>query len=162
MLLSVAAMIVFISAISISADWPFGARIVPQVVAYTALICISASLAFEMFAVRSALAAEQTPDGQRATEPELDERERVSRSGIFFLWVCGYLGLSIALGMLPALFAFVLLCMRLWGREPWLRSVVLAVCSTLFAWVLFDRFLAVPWPQSLIGSWFPALQAYLP
>ena len=64
--------------------------------------------------------------------------------------------------MLPALFAFVLLCMRFWGRESALRAGLLAVCITTFAWVLFDRFLAVPWPQSLLGGWFPALQAYLP
>ncbi len=162
MLMSIIVAGVLLAAIAVSAEWPFDARIVPQVVAYTALICIVASLGFEIFTARSPLAQ---PADQRDTPtsgPALEPRERARRSGVFFLWCCGYLLLAVGIGMLPALFAFVLLCMRFWGRESTARSTLLAVCITAFAWVLFDRFLAVPWPQSLIGNWFPALQAYLP
>ena len=162
MLMSIIVAGVLISAITVSAEWPFDARIVPHVVAYTALICIVASLGFEIFTARSPLAK---PTDQRDTPtsgPVLEPRERARRSGVFFLWCCGYLLLAVGIGMLPALFVFVLLCMRFWGRESTVRSTILAVCISAFAWVLFDRFLAVPWPQSLIGSWFPALQAYLP
>jgi len=162
LLLSIAAAAVFVAAIVVSAGWPFSARIVPQVVAYTALACITASLFFEIFAVRAPLAANAAPAGAPPGDTTTTEREKTARSAIFFVWVCGYLALSIVLGMLPALAVFVLLCMRFWGRESWGRAVGLAVCITLFAWLLFDRFLAVPWPQSLVGTWFPALQAYLP
>jgi TctA family transporter len=159
MLLSVAAIGVLVAALAVSSEWPFGARIVPQVVAYTALACITLSLLCEIFAAESPLATDQ--QGESA-EADVAPRDRLLRSAVFFGWVCGYLGLSIVLGMLPALVAFVLLCTRFWGRESWLRSAALAVCIGVFAWLLFDRFLAVPWPQSLIATWIPALQPYLP
>jgi hypothetical protein len=162
MLLSVAAIGVLVTAIVVSSDWPFSARIVPQVVAYTALACITLSLLFEIVAVESPLAADERQDLSPSAETEIAPRDRLSRSAIFFGWVCGYLGSSIVLGMLPALVAFVLLCTRFWGRESWRRSAALAVCIGIFAWLLFDRFLAVPWPQSLIETWIPALQPYLP
>ena len=28
-----------------------------------------------------------------------------------------------------------------------------------FIWLAFDYFMAVPWPSTLIGQWFPALKA---
>jgi TctA family transporter len=166
MLLSAAVAIVLIAAIVSSSPWPTDARIVPQVVAYTALLCIVASLCYEIFA-RPAPAAKRADTPTDATsdptaQAALTPTERMRRSGIFFLWCCAYLALAIGVGMLPALFLFVMLCMRFWGRESSLRSGLIAVCITGFAWLLFDQFLAVPWPQSLIGTWLPAVQPYLP
>jgi len=160
MLVSAAVAVVLAAAIGSSAEWPFDARIVPRVVAVTAVICIVASLAFEIFSKRSPLAG--SADQSSTTAPTLETRDRLGRSGVFFLWCCGYLLLARGLGILSALVVFVLLCMRFWGRESWLRSAVMAVCIGVFAWLLFDRFLAVPWPPSLLGSWVPALQPYLP
>jgi len=162
MILSIAVVSVLVAAIIVSADWPFDARIVPQVVAYTALACISVSLLFEIFTARSPLAEATAQRDVPLADATLEPRERCRRSAVFFLWCCGYLVLALLLGMLPSLFVFVALCMHFWGRESMMRSVLLAVCITAFAWILFDRFLAVPWPQSLIGTWFPALQPYLP
>jgi putative tricarboxylic transport membrane protein len=153
--------VLLVAAIVAASGWPFAARIVPQVVAATALVCIASSVAFELF-TRGALAGTAAADRRGAAGAELDLREQLRRSGEFFLWCCGYVVLALALGLLPALLAFVALSMRFWGREPVMRSLLVALCMGGFCWVLFDRLLAVPWPASLIGSWFPALAAYLP
>jgi hypothetical protein len=33
----------------------------------------------------------------------------------------------------------------------------MAVCVTVFIYVVFDQIIHVPWPSSLLGQWFPAL-----
>jgi len=37
-----------------------------------------------------------------------------------------------------------------------------AVGLTVFIYVVFDRLLNIPWPQTLLGMWFPALRAIIP
>jgi TctA family transporter len=162
MILSAAVAGLLIAAIVVSGEWPFDARIVPQVVAYTALACVTLSLAVEIFTARPPLAKASDQRDTPTVGPALEPRERFKRSAAFFAWCCSYLLLALALGMLPGLFAFVLLCMHFWGRESWARSGLLAVCIAGFSWVLFDRFLAVPWPASLIGGFLPALAPFLP
>jgi hypothetical protein len=162
MLLSAAIACVLIAAIVVSGEWPFDARIVPQVVAYTALACISLSLIFEIFTARSPLLAAKGREPAPGLATSFEPREHLRRSAEFFLWCCAYLLLAIGLGILPGLLVFIASSMRYWGRESLTRSLLLAVGTTAFAWVLFDRLLAVPWPQSLLGLWVPALQPYLP
>ena len=31
-----------------------------------------------------------------------------------------------------------------------------------FVYVLFDQLLTIPWPQTLIGTWFPVLKGMIP
>ena len=162
MLMSALAAGVLIAAILVSGEWPFEARVVPQVVAWIALGCIILSLATEIFTGQSPLATSAGQHDTPAAAQALVPQEQLQRGTVFFLWCCGYLLAAIGLGMLPALFVFVALCMRFWGGESIARSVTLAISITAFAWILFDRFLAVPWPQSLVEIWFPALQDYLP
>jgi hypothetical protein len=37
-----------------------------------------------------------------------------------------------------------------------------AICVVAFIYVAFDQFMAVPWPQTLVGGWFPGLRPYVP
>ena len=54
---------------------------------------------------------------------------------------------------------FVICYMRLEGRERWSLTVPMAAATTLFIYGLFDRILAIPWPQTLLGMALPALKA---
>ena len=150
-----------IAAVVVASAWPFAARVVPQAVAGTALICITLSVVLEIFA-----RIEHTGGAGPAPPPSADAplapRERLRRSAGFFLWCGGYLALALLIGILPALAVFVALFMRFWGREPLVRSLLVAGAVGSFCWLLFDRLLAVPWPGSLLGAWVPALAPYLP
>ena len=57
------------------------------------------------------------------------------------------------------LILFVVFFMRYEAKERW--SLVLPYAATLvfFIWFAFDYFMAVPWPPTLIGDWYPALKA---
>jgi hypothetical protein len=55
------------------------------------------------------------------------------------------------IGLLATVPLFVVAYMRLENREPWLLVLAQAGGFTLFIYVLFDRLLNVPWPESLLG-----------
>jgi hypothetical protein len=62
------------------------------------------------------------------------------------------------IGLIPAAFIFVIVFMRMEGPEPWKLTVIYAACLTLSIFVVFDYFMSLPWPPTLIGGWFPALK----
>jgi len=150
-------------------QWNFEARIVPLAVTTVALICAVLSLANELFLQPADRGTE--PAGQPQDVPTdlpafsgasgLDLRTLLTRAAAFFAWCGAYLLLARLTGMLAAMFLFVALCVRLWGRESLIRALVLALGVTAFSWLLFDQLLAIPWPQNLLGESFPALRPYL-
>ncbi len=60
--------------------------------------------------------------------------------------------------MLPALFVFIILYMRIEGRENWLPVFAVAGGVTAFNYVLFDKLLIIPWPRALLGELLPGLR----
>ena len=60
------------------------------------------------------------------------------------------------LGMLPTAFLFVVAYIRLENREPWRLVLTMASCIAAFVYVVFDWFLTIPWPATLLGKLIPA------
>ena len=86
-----------------------------------------------------------------------------SRRALAFLaWLLAFLGLMSLIGMLPTIFVFVALYMHVEGRERPLLMLASAGGLTLFSYVLFDRLLALPWPRTVVGDWFPLLKDVVP
>ncbi|NNC64383.1 MAG: hypothetical protein HKN84_06330, partial [Gammaproteobacteria bacterium] len=145
--------------------WNFEARIVPLTVTVVALTCAGLSLGAELF-LRAAPAAPvggpaptdaPVPDDAR----ELGLRSVLMRAAEFFGWCLAYLVLAHLAGMLPAMLLFVAAFARFWGRESLSKALLLAVGITAFSALLFDKLLAIPWPQNVLGDAFPALQPWL-
>ena len=147
--------------IVVSSQWNFEARVVPLAVGYTALVCALLSLVYEVFMRPPAEVPSAAETRGRERVSDLGLRELLTRAGVFFAWCVTYLVLAKGIGMLPAIFVFVALCVRFWGRETLTRGLLLALGITAFSWFLFDQLLAIPWPQSLLGDAFPALQPYV-
>lgn len=57
----------------------------------------------------------------------------------------------LAIGMLPALGIFILLCLRLAERMSWRSSITIAVCAIAGSWLLFERLLQVQLPRGWVG-----------
>jgi len=161
MLFTVSVIGILAGSLVTSSAWSFEAKIVPQAVGYTALACAVLSLLRDVLFPREPLGI--TPAGQAAFENEmhLEVSDTLTRATVFFAWCVLYLLLAKTFGMLVAMFLFVTLCIRFWGSETVLRSMVYAVSITGFSYILFDRLLAIPWPNTFLGAWFPALQPYL-
>ncbi len=86
----------------------------------------------------------------------------LTRAFIYLAWLLGFVVLAALFGMLPAVFLFVILYMRIEGKESWKLTLSCAFGLVLFAWGLFDYLLALPWPQTVIGDWIPALKGQIP
>jgi putative tricarboxylic transport membrane protein len=62
------------------------------------------------------------------------------------------------IGLIPTVAVFVLFFMRYEGPERWSLVIPYAVILVLAIYVAFDLFMAVPWPPTLLGQWFPAMK----
>jgi hypothetical protein len=67
-----------------------------------------------------------------------------------------------AIGLIPTAFFFVIIFMRREGPEPWPLVLIYSVALVIFIYFAFDQFMAVPWPQTLLGTYvaptFPILK----
>jgi hypothetical protein len=72
------------------------------------------------------------------------------------------MGSMATIGLIPTAFLFVIIFMRVEGPEPWPLVITYAVCTVIFIYFAFDQFMAIPWPQTLIGTYlaptFPFLK----
>ena len=62
------------------------------------------------------------------------------------------------IGLIPTVPIFITSFMRIEGREPWKIVIPMAFCVVLLIYVVFDQLLAIPWPPTLLGLFFPALK----
>ncbi len=92
----------------------------------------------------------------------IETKVMLTRAFIYLAWLLGFVALAAVFGMLPAVFLFVILYMRIEGQEPWKLIMSCAVGLVLFSWGLFDYLLALPWPQTVIGDFIPALKGLIP
>ena len=92
----------------------------------------------------------------------LETKVMLTRAFTYLAWLLGFVALAAVFGMLPGVFLFVILYMRIEGNEPWKLTMSCSVGLVLFAWFLFDYLLALPWPQSVIGDFIPALKGVIP
>jgi TctA family transporter len=165
-------MIVLIgSAVAVSFRWDFSAKIVPVVVGTVALIAAALSLFNEMCRKPTVAGAEgmaehaQHEVGEKihmdltSDTGHLPVREIVVRAAWFFGYLIGFMAIMAVIGLIPTVAVFVVFFMRYEARERWTLVIPYAVVLVFFIWFAFDYFMAVPWPPTLIGQWFPALKA---
>ncbi|MCK4869129.1 MAG: tripartite tricarboxylate transporter permease, partial [Alphaproteobacteria bacterium] len=149
-------------------SWEEEAKIAPLIVAWFALGCAVVSLFHQVFrapAIARATRAEAGSDVPRSIHMDLVADDAwltpgliLRRAGIFFGWLVAFMASMAAIGMLPTAFLFVVAYMRLENREPWRLVLLMAGSIALFVYVVFDRFLSVPWPPTLLGEWIPVLK----
>ena len=84
------------------------------------------------------------------------------RALTFLGWLIGFILVTAVIGMLPAIFLFVIAYMKREADEPTGLTIGCAVGLTVFCYVVFDYLLALPWPRPLLGIWFPVLGDYIP
>jgi hypothetical protein len=151
--------------------WDFSAKIVPLVVGTVALSAAALSLFNEMCRKPAAAAAEglaQHAQHEVAEKIHMDlvsdtghlpVREIATRAALFFGYLIGFMAVMAVIGLIPTAGLFVVFFMRYEAKERWTLVIPYAAVLVLFICLTFDYFMAVPWPPTLIGQWFPALKA---
>jgi TctA family transporter len=163
--------IVLGAALVAATDWSFKAQIVPLIVGIAALTASGLSLFNDMCRKPE----DKSPEGlAESAQHEVDKKIHMdlssdtehlgvrliaTRAAIFFGYLLGFMASMAVIGLIPTAFFFVILFMRLEGRERWSLVIPYAVCVAIFIYIAFDQFMTVPWPQTFIGQWFPALKA---
>ncbi len=173
-LFGVGVLAIFIAELYISSQWEFGARLVPQVVGYLAVIILAFFLFAKLFyqkgprtaEVRDGTGTEVTQDSNQ-TDVHFDivvdfgelTKEVITRRALAYFGWCGFFFIAAAVvGLLPSMFLFLVGYMRFWGRASWTATVAIACSLWAFCYFLFHYVLIIPWPQSVVGDMFPVLR----
>jgi TctA family transporter len=138
--------------------WSSAARIVPQIVGSLGLAFAALSLANAALRRAPHAAAAAGHMDLAADTGHLPARTVLARAAAFFGWFVAFMAFTALVGLLPSVPLFVAAYMRVENREPWRLVLAHAAAFTLFIYVLFHRLLTVPWPETLAGTWFPALK----
>ncbi len=147
----------------VSSAWPFGAKLIPQTIGWGGLVFTLLYLLGRFVRVASAdgLAtdADAPEDYVGNGVDSLDTRTLLARAGNFLAWCLGYLGGTALVGLLPAMFLFLIGYMRFHGREKWSTALYITVPTWVFCYVIFHQMVGVTWPQSLFGNLFPVIRS---
>jgi hypothetical protein len=151
-----------------SLSWSFEARIIPTIVGIGAVLFGGLSLANDMF--RRAPGEGGLADKAKAVISEKIHMDIASKTAhlpgdvilfrgfIFFGWMVAFLGGMALIGLIPTVPVFIIAYMRLEGREKYRHALIMAAVMLTLIYIVFDQLLAIPWPPTILGDWFPVLK----
>jgi hypothetical protein len=169
-LFPVAMLCLFLVMLSMSIPWPFEAKIIPTIVGVTAVIAVSLSLANDIFRrqhVERTDGLDEKAKGLVTQKIHMDVASKTAhlpghvillRGFMFFGWMVAFLCSMAVIGLIPTVPIFVIAYMRLEGPEKWRHAAIMAVVMVTLIYVVFDQLLTIPWPPTLLGTYFPAFK----
>jgi hypothetical protein len=144
--LSVMVMIVSAYGVIAAAAWPWKAALFPLVIGIP-LFCLAAVEA--LWGLFGSAAAEGEAREFRLSIGE----ETARRTAVAVGWILAFFAAIVLLGFPIAVPLFVLLYLKLQGREGWLLSVVMTLAVWGVFYGLFDQLLHLPFPAGWLLSW---------
>jgi len=153
-----------------SIPWSFEARIVPTIVGIGAIIACGLSLANDIFSKQLGEDGTGLADQAKAAVTQKIHMDIASKTAhlpastillrgfAFFGWMVAFLCSMAVIGLIPTVPLFVVAYMRLEGPEQWRHVALMAAVMVTLIYVVFDQLLSIPWPPTLLGTWFPAFK----
>jgi putative tricarboxylic transport membrane protein len=169
-LFPVAMLCLFLAMLWMSIPWPFEAKIIPTIVGVTAVIAVTLSLANDIFRkqhVEGAIGQDEKARGVVSQKIHMDVASKTAhlpghiillRGFMFFGWMVAFLCSMAVIGLIPTVPIFVIAYMRLEGPEKWRHAALMAIVMVTLIYVVFDQLLTIPWPPTLLGTYFPAFK----
>jgi hypothetical protein len=74
----------------------------------------------------------------------------------FFGYLLAFMAVMALIGLIPTVVVFVIVFMRLEGPERWKLVLSYAAALVLAIYIAFEKFMAIPWPPTLLGYLVPA------
>lgn len=170
--LALALFIVFAISLYVSSQWEFGAKLVPQTVAWagaglTLLLMVSGLLLEKKTAPQAG--ATSDAGGAANSGPvhldisadygDLTTGTVLWRAMVFFCWLLFFLLVAFVIGLLPAAFFYMFGYMLFQGKEGFVRSLIISVVAWVLAYGLFHIVLQIRWPDTWLGELYPALRS---
>jgi len=155
--------------VAVALPWNFSAKLVPLVVGGIGLLVAGLSLFNQMCRVDSnsegSIADQAQQDVEKKIHMDLTSdtdhlpvRTIVVRAARFFGYLLAFMASMAVIGLIPTVAVFVVIFMRVEGQERWSLVIIYAVVLVIGIYIAFDLFMALPWPPTLAGQWFPALK----
>jgi hypothetical protein len=150
--------------------WNFDAKIVPIIVGTLAIAAVALSLLNDMCRRPKAAHVESMEEHAQheagdkmhmdlaSDTAHLPVRTIAARGILFFGYLLGFMCSMYLIGLIPTVGIFVVLFMRVEGKERWSLVIPYAVFMVVFIYIGFDQFMAIPWPQTLLGTLVPAMK----
>jgi TctA family transporter len=160
----------FLVMMAMSIPWSFEAKIVPTIVGIGAVIACSLSLANDIFSKQHGEDGMGLADQAKAAVTQKIHMDIASKTAhlpahiilfrgfLFFGWMVAFLCSMAVIGLIPTVPIFIIAYMRLEGPERWRHVALMAAIMVTLIYVVFDQLLSIPWPPTLLGTWFPALK----
>jgi TctA family transporter len=165
-LFAAALLCLFVVMLGESFQWAFAARVIPTIVGTGAVLFCSLSLLNDIFGLHERAGGVMAL-GKKSEKIHMDIASKtahlpgkviVIRGFLFFGWMAGFAACMAVIGLIPTVPIFIASFMRVEGREPWRIIVPMAAAVVLLIYVVFDQLLAIPWPPTLAGTFFPVLK----
>jgi len=161
------ALVLFCALVTVALPWHLSAKLVPIIVGTIAITVTALSLFNDL--CRNPAARGLAGDAQRdigetihmdltSDTDHLPLRTIVERALRFFGYLIGFMALTGLIGLIPTVFVFVIVFMRIEGPEPWKLTLTYAASLTAAITVVFDYLMSIPWPPTLLGWLVPALK----
>jgi len=169
-LFPLALLCLFAVMMAMSIPWSFEAKIVPTIVGVGAIIACSLSLANDIFSKQHGEDVVGLDDQAKAAVTQKIHMDIASKTAhlpgpvillrgfLFFGWMVAFLCSMAVIGLIPTVPIFVVAYMRLEGPEQWRHVLLMAAIMVTLIYVVFDQLLSIPWPPTLLGTWFPAFK----
>jgi TctA family transporter len=165
-LFAAALLCLFVAMLGESFEWSFAARIIPSIVGTGAILFCSLSLINDVFGLHERDGGSGLADAKSqkihmdiaSKTAHLPGKIILARGFLFFGWMAGFAACMAVIGLIPTVPIFISAFMRVEGREPWRIIVPMAAAVVLLIYVVFDQLLAIPWPPTLAGMFFPVLK----
>jgi len=153
------AALLFATALATSTEWALPARLMPQTVSVVGLIVIAFSGVNVYLRRRRGETIVKPREIKEGDSLDLlSDRAFYARMGVMLAWLLSIFAGTLLIGLLPTLLLFMIAYMHVEGKEPWIRTLVIALVIWAGMFILFDKLLVMPWPQSYLGDAFPELR----
>ena len=171
---SIVMAICFGCAFVFSWNWDLGARLFPQTIGLAGLLFIGLAVIEKMTRASlmpHAAASPVTGGGDTGKvndeiyldldsgHRDLPNRVVLARFATFFAWVLFYVIAALCVGLLPAMFLYLVLYMYFSGNETGKMALGVSFVIWISSYLLFHVFVKIPWPQSLLGDALPVLRS---
>lgn len=124
-------------------SWPLKAKLFPLVIGVPLGGLAIAEL---WLSLKTAVKPTEEVDG-------VPRNVALRRAAVAAAWIAGFFAAIVLLGFVLAVPAFVLLYLRLQGRESWIFSLVFSAVVWAVFYGLFDRVLHLPFPAGVLPGW---------
>jgi len=124
-------------------SWPLKAKLFPLVIGIPLALLAATELCLSLTKITK-------PENEA---DDLPRKVALRHAAVAAAWIAGFFAAIILLGFVVAVPAFVLLYLRIQGRESWLFSAVFAAVVWAGFYGLFDQLLHLPFPAGILLGW---------